>query len=121
VFKPIAGLPQNVIGFEAVGKVVADDYKNVFDPAVAKAAEANGKVRVLFVLGHDYASFSTGAMIQDGRAGAAERKAWDRIAVVSDHNHILGTIHAFAWMVPGDVRTYAMDQMDAAKAWLREA
>lgn len=121
MLKPIADLPENVIGFEAVGKVDADDYKDVLDPAVTKAAEANGKVRMLFVLGDYYERFTTGAMAQDSKVGVADRKVWERIAVVSDHNHILGTIHVFAWMVPGEVRTYAMAQMDEAKAWLGEA
>ena len=121
MLKPISGLPEDVIGIEATGKVEADDYRNVLDPAVAKAAEAHSKVRVLYVLGDDYESYSAGAMWQDSKVGGAERKAWEHIAVVSDHNHILGGIHAFAWMVPGEVRTYTMDQMDEAKVWLGEA
>jgi len=36
------------------------------------------------------------------------------------HEHLLGSIRAFAWMVPGEVRTYPMSQLDEAKAWLSE-
>jgi len=120
MIKVIPGLPEGVIGFEAVGKVKADDYRTVLDPAVAKVAEAHGKVRMLYVLGDDYEGFSTGAMWQDSKLGFADRKSFERIAVATDHNRVIDAIKVFAWMVPGEVRTYTMDQLDDAKAWLSE-
>ena len=120
MIKVIPDLPEDVIGFEAVGKVEADDYKTVLDPAVAKAVEAHGKVRMLYLLGEDFEGFSAGAMWQDSAVGIADRKSWERIAVVSDHNRIIDAIKVFAWMVPGEVRTYTMAQLDDAKTWLGE-
>ena len=120
MIKLIEGLPENVVAVEVVGKVEADDYKNVLDPAVAKAVEAYGKVRILYVIGEEYESFSAGAMWQDAKVGVGERKDWERIAVVSDHNRMLEAINAFAWMIPGEARTYPMARLNDAKAWLSE-
>ena len=54
MFKAIEGLPEDVIGFEASGRIEADDYRNVLVPAIDKAKEANDRLRALIVLGDDY-------------------------------------------------------------------
>ena len=36
----LAGLPTGVIGFEATGKLRAEDYRDVLLPAIEKAAKA---------------------------------------------------------------------------------
>jgi hypothetical protein len=121
MLKPITDLSGTVVGFEAIGKVEADDYRNVLDPAVAKAVEAHGSVRLLLVLGDEYEGYAPGAMWQDTKVGLSDRKVWERIAVVSDHNRLTGALHLFAGMFPGELRTYPMDQLDEAKTWLGEA
>jgi hypothetical protein len=109
-----------VVGVEAIGKVEADDYRTVPDPAVAKAVEAYQKIGFLYVLGDEYESFTPGAMWQDTRVGLGDRQHWQRIAVVSDHQRLTETLHAFAWMFPGEIRTYTMDQLDEARDWLSQ-
>ena len=116
----IPDLPDGVVGFQASDKVTADDYRDVLDPAIDAVAGAGGKVRLLYVAGPDFESYSGGAMWQDTKLGFHDRGAWERIAVVSSHEHLLSSIRAFAWMVPGEVRTYSMDQLEEAKAWLSE-
>ena len=115
----IEGLPDNVVGVEIDGKVEANDYTETLEPAVARVIEAHGKVRVLYVIGESY-GFSAGAMWEDAKVGLGDREAWERIAVVSDHETLLGALKLFTWMVPGEARTYAMDEMEDAKAWLSE-
>jgi len=120
MIKFIEGLPDNVIAVEAVGKVEADDYKNVLDPAITKAIEAHHKLRFLYVIGEAYDGYTTGAMWQDTKVGLGDRKAWERIAVVSDHRALVDGIKVFAWMVSGEVRTYPLAELDDAKVWLSE-
>lgn len=62
-----------------------------------------------------------GAAWQDAKAGSAEWKAFERIAIVSDHTHLLGMIHFFSGLFPGEARTYPMAQLADATAWLGEA
>ena len=120
MIKYIEGLPENVIAVEAVGKVDADDYRDTLEPAIAKAVETHDKLRFLYVMGEAYDGFSPGAMWEDTKVGLGDRKAWERIAVVSDHRGLIDAIKVFGWMVPGEVRTYPLATLDDAKAWLSE-
>jgi hypothetical protein len=61
VIRIIAGMPAGTIGLEAVGKVTDDDYSTVLLPAIEAALERND-VRLLYVLGEDFESYSPGAM-----------------------------------------------------------
>ena len=45
----LSGLPDGVIGFEATGKLAAEDYRDVLLPALERAA-AGGDVRFVIVM-----------------------------------------------------------------------
>ena len=47
----IEGLPDGVIGIEAVGNVTLEDYDDVVAPAVERALASHPKIRLLHVLG----------------------------------------------------------------------
>ena len=79
MLKRIDGLPGNVVGFEAVGKVEAADYREVLDPAIDAAVETHGNLRLLYVLGAEYDGYSAGAMWQDTKLGMSDRKHFDRL------------------------------------------
>ncbi len=64
MFEPMSGLPDGVIGFEAVGQVEATDYDDVLMPALARGAESGG-VRLVLVLGDRFKGYSPGAMKED--------------------------------------------------------
>jgi SpoIIAA-like len=121
VLKLMAGLPANVVAIEAVGKVEADDYRSVLDPALAAATKGGAKVRLLYLLGGQYEGYSTGAMWEDTKLGMQDFNRFDRIAVVTDHNVMADAIRVFGWLVPGEVRTYTTAQLDDARAWVSEA
>lgn len=53
-------MPEGVIGFEASGKLAADDYRKVILPALVKAAES-GEVRFLIVM-LDFQGMTGGAL-----------------------------------------------------------
>ncbi|HYJ55756.1 MAG TPA: STAS/SEC14 domain-containing protein, partial [Mycobacterium sp.] len=40
-----------------------------------------------------------------------------RIAVVSDKEWVAHAMHAFAWMVPGELAVFGLDELDQAKVW----
>ena len=60
MIEPLTDLPEGVIGFETVGEVHADDYKQRLIPALEAAAET-GEVNLVFVLGDQYDGYSAGA------------------------------------------------------------
>jgi hypothetical protein len=120
VLQLIPDLADNVVGIEAVGKVEATDYRQVLDPAAAAAIKAHGKVRLLYLLGERYEGYTAAAMWEDTKLGFHDLSAWERIAVVTDHRALADTVHVFGWLIPAEVRTYSVAQLDEAKAWVSE-
>ncbi len=120
MLKLIEGLPDDVIGIEAVGKVEAADYRQVLDPAAAAAMKVHDRVRLLYLLGERYDGFTAAAMWEDTRLGFHDLSAWDRMAVVTDHVVLRDAVKMFGWIIPGDVRTYTADQFEEAKGWVSE-
>jgi hypothetical protein len=110
-------MPIGTIGFEATGKVTKEDYEGVLVPAVTAAME-HGDIRLLYVLGDDFESYSPGAMWSDTRLWAGHRKAWERVAVVTDVDWIENAVKAFGWLMPGRIRVFDDDDVDQAKLWL---
>jgi len=118
VFEPMTGLPDGVVGFEAVGKIEAADYEDVLMPAIARGAEGGG-VRLVLVLGDRFTGYSPGAMREDAGL-VSHAKAWRRTAVVSDLGWVGHLATAFGWMVPGKFRHFGLSERDAAIAWVAE-
>lgn len=116
----IQGLPRGVVGVEARGKITTEDYERTLIPAVetARAASANGKVRILYVLGHDVPDYSAGAAWEDTKLGLGHLRAWERIALVTDAAWLHHAIHGLGWMIPGDVKAFTLEDVDEARAWV---
>lgn len=116
----IEGLPANVVGIRAEGKVHSADYKSVADPAVDAALASSDNIRVLYVLGEDFEGYSGGAMWQDTKLGLSNWSAWEKLAIVTDHTAYADGVKAVGWMMPAEVKVFAVADLDAAKAWVAE-
>jgi SpoIIAA-like len=116
VITEIEGLPDGVIGFEASGKIAAEDYRDVILPALEEAAKT-GDVRFLIVM-RDFDGMTGGAIWQDLKVGIDHLRAWKRIALVTDIEWMIHLTHLFGWMTPGETRTFPLDQRDQAVEWL---
>jgi hypothetical protein len=117
VIRVIEDMPPGTVGVEAVGKVTADDYRDVLVPALEEAADRQD-VRLLYVLGKEFDSYAPGAAWQDAKVWASNLKAWKRIAVVSDADWLEHSLHAFGWLVPGEIKVFETDEVQDAKRWL---
>ena len=78
----LTDLPSPLIGFEASGKLHAEDYRDVLLPAIEKAA-SSGDVRIVLVM-PEFDGISAGAVWQDLKMGIEKFHAWKRIALVTD-------------------------------------
>jgi hypothetical protein len=116
MIEPLSDLPEGVIGFETVGEVHADDYKDVLIPALEAAAEA-GEVNLVFVIGDQYDGYSAGAAWQDTKLGMRHHMNWHHIALVSDVGWISHIATTLGFMVPGDFKAFPLAERDAAIAW----
>ena len=109
------GLPAGVIGFEASGKIAAEDYRDVVLPALEQAAKA-GDVRFVIVM-RDFDGMSGGAVRQDLKMGIEHLRSWKRIALVTDINWMTHATDLFGWMTPGETKTFHLDEKDHAIRW----
>ena len=118
MIKVIDGLPADVVGIEAVGEVRAGDYEDTLDPAVDAALEANDKIRLLYVLGSEFSGYSGGAMWEDTKLGVTHWTSWAKIALVTDHGGYADGVKAFAWLIPAEIKVFALAARDDATSWV---
>ena len=121
MIEKIEEMPPGTYGFRATGHVTGDEYRDVLLPAMRAAAET-GEIRLLFAIGPGFERFEPGALMQDTKVGVTlgigHHSAWKRCAVATDSDWIIKAFHMFAWMAPGEVRTFELGELDQAKAWV---
>ena len=110
------GLPSGVIGFEATGKIAAEDYRDVVLPTLQQAMKT-GDVRFVIVI-PDFDGISGGALWQDLKMGVEHLRGWKRIAVVTDIAWLTQLTDLFGWMTPGETKTFPLAQRDQAIEWV---
>ncbi len=80
-----------------------------------------GEIRIVEVVAPDYEGFGPGGLIEDLKLGLGalirHHSAFKRIAVVSDKDWVAHALHAFAWMVPGELALFGLDELERAKEW----
>ncbi len=117
----IDDMPEGTIGFRAAGRVTRDEYRQTLEPAMRAAAEAS-EVRMLFVVTAEFERFEAGALMEDTKTGVqlglGHLAAWKRTGLVTDLEWMRNALHFFAWMAPGEVQVFGLDQVDAAKEWV---
>ena len=115
----LADMPDGVAGIRVSGRVRGDDLRD-FKPAMDDLLNT-GEIRIVEVIAPDYEGFGPGGLLEDLKLGLgaviAHHSAFKRIAVVSDHNWVAHALHAFAWMVPGELKLFRLDELEQAKAW----
>ena len=118
MFRPIFDLPPGVIGYSAVGKVNGDDYSKVLVPEIEAKLKEGGRLRFLYLLGPEFEGFELGAMVGDTTFGFRHFFDFEKIALVSDHAGYRQMVEGFGLMMPAEVRSFPIEDIEAAKAWL---
>ncbi len=111
----IEGLPDNVLGVEATGKITHQDYQNTLIPQ-AEARMSKGPIRMLYVLRSD--DFALEALWNDTSFGFKHWHDFTHIAVVADHAWIRSVISLFTPFFPGKVQLFKLAELPAAKVWI---
>jgi len=120
MLKLLEGLPVNVLGVSGEGKITGNDYETVLIPAIAEKFKANKKLRMLYHLGINFTGFDLSAMLDDAKMGMKHLSAWDRIALVSDHEMINTFAKFFGHMLSCELRIFKNAEIDVAKKWISE-
>ena len=114
----IEGLPDGVVGLEAVGEVTSDDYSEVAIPAVQDALSRHKKISLLHVLGERFTGYEAGGGWADAKLAVLHPFSFDRIAVVTDLDHIRKQVKRAGWLVPGEMKLFSNTQRAEAQAWV---
>jgi hypothetical protein len=116
--KRIDDMPPGTVGFQASGKLTLDDYRETLEPVLREAAES-GEIRMLFRL-TDFEGLEPDAWLEDVKTGLGlgHHSAWRRSAIVTDVEWVGKAFRRFAWMTPGEVMVYTLDQLAEAKRWV---
>jgi hypothetical protein len=112
-------MPEGVFGIRVSGRVRGDDLRE-FRPTMDELFKT-GEIRIVEVIAPDYEGFGPGGFVEDMKLGfgmlLGHHSAFKRIAVVSDRDWVAHAMHAFAWMIPGELKVFGLEKLDAAKEW----
>jgi hypothetical protein len=115
----IEEMPDGVVGLRSSGKLSVADYRDVLEPALKEGVDS-GELRLVFVLA-DFDGLEPGAWIEDMKTGLGvwvrDHAAWRRFALVTDVEWVAKAMRLFAWMAPGEVRTFTLGEAEDAKSW----
>jgi hypothetical protein len=110
-------MPAGVIGLEAVDDVEKEDYENLIVPLIDKAIAESGKVRLVYVLGHEFDEYEGEAVWEDLKLGASRPASFARIAVVTDAGWARPALKIFSVLWPGQARAFRLSELEPAKKW----
>jgi hypothetical protein len=115
----LADMPKGVTGVRVSGKLAGDELREA-KPAIDDMLKTD-EIRIVEVVGNDYEGFGPGGLFEDLKLGLStvwpHHAHFKRIAVVSDKVWVTHTVHAMAWMIPGELKTFKLDELDDAKQW----
>jgi hypothetical protein len=119
MIETLPDMPAGVTGIRVSGRLSGDDLRE-FKPAMEKVI-IDGEIRVVEVIAPDYEGFGPGGLVEDLKVGFGalfhHHSAFKRIAVVTDKQWVGHTLHALAWMVPGELAMFGLDELERAKEW----
>ena len=120
MLKIMNDLPANVLGVSAEGKITGEDYENLLIPFLEEKLKTNKKIRMIYQLGSDFSGFEMSAILDDAKMGLKHISAWDRIALVSDHETINSFAKFFGYLMTCELRIFKNDELEEAKKWVSE-
>jgi|SRR6476646_8293331 len=121
MLRQIADMPPGTIGFEAIGKVDDDDFENAVAPVLRRVIAEGRKLRLLYLLGPRLGEYEGDALKEEMKFAAHHPSAYERVAVVSDEEWLRPALRLLSVLVPGQLRSFAVVDLPAAKSWLAAA
>ncbi|MGH3725067.1 MAG: STAS/SEC14 domain-containing protein [Mycobacterium sp.] len=119
MIETLTDMPAGVVGFRVSGKLAGDELHE-FKPTIEQSLQTE-ELRIVEVIAADYQGFGPGGLTEDLKMGFGmlfqHHSAFKKIAVVTDKEWVAHTLHALAWMVPGEIALFDLDELDRAKAW----
>ena len=114
----LADFPDNVVAASAHGVVTRRDYQDILVPRVEMTLKRHPKIRCYYELGREFSSMEAGAMWEDFKIGVEHLSRWERVAVVTDVDWISHAVNFFRFLMPGEIRVFAVSEAAAAREWI---
>ncbi len=112
-------MPEGVTGVRVSGRLRGDELRHL-KPEIEEILNT-GEIRIVEVIAPDYEGFGPGGFAEDIKLGFgmvfSHHSAFKRIAIVSDKDWVGHVLHAVAWMIPGELAVFGLDELDRAKKW----
>jgi hypothetical protein len=110
----IEGLPKNVVGIVATGRVTMQDCQDVLVPAIKKSRRRHEKIRLYYELNSRF----PGSAWDDLDLGLEHASSCERVAIVTDIGWVRLTVKAVRFLIPGKIRVFATVQAEEGRAWI---
>jgi hypothetical protein len=110
----IEGLPKNVVGIAASGKVTMRDCHEVLVPAIAKSLKWHDKIRLYYELNSRF----PGSAWDDLDLGLEHASCCERVAIVTDIGWVRLTVKAVRFSIPAKIRVFSTEQAEEGRAWI---
>ena len=110
----IDGLPDNVVGIAAKGRVTNEDCNKILKPLMETSLKRHDKVRLYYEIGCRF----PGAAWEDLRIGLEHIPQWERVAVVTDVGWVRHTVKVLRFLIASDVRVFTSFQAPEGRAWI---
>ena len=111
----VEGLPDNVVGIVAKGRVTNEDCDKILKPLMETSLKRHDKVRLYY----EISSRFPGAAWEDLRIGLEHIPQWERVAVVTDVGWVRHTVKALRFLLGSEIRVFTTSQAGDGLAWIR--
>lgn len=115
----LADVPDGVTGIRVSGRLTGEELRTI-KPMITEQLTSGREIRIVEVI-DDYAGFGPGGLMEDLKLGIGSvlpnHSAFKRIAIVTNTEWITHTLHALAWIVPGEMAVFRLDELERAKQW----
>ncbi len=110
----VEGLPDNVVGIIAKGRVTNNDCDKILRPAMENTLKRHDKVRLYYQIGGRF----PGAAWENLRVGIEPIPQWERVAIVTDVGWVRHTVNALRFLIPCEVRVFTTHEAYQGCAWI---
>ena len=117
MIETLPDMPQGVTGIRVSGRLRGEDLRE-FKPAMEGLLK-NGEIRIVEVIASDYEGFGPGGFVEDLKLGfgalfqhhSARQANRDSVR----QRVVAHTLHALAWMIPGELAIFGLGELERAK------
>jgi hypothetical protein len=114
----INDLPSRIAGIHAFADVTEMEYERTLIPLLDKLVERTRKINFILVLETEIGNFTSGAWCGNIKIGLKYFFRWNKVAIVTDQQCVMGYSDLFKYIIPGKFRRFPLDQLDKAIRWV---